>query len=104
MGKVSVTSKDVIVVMRHDPNSSDIVDIAIVWDRALFDDDDQEALHEAEMQATDREIAFIVADAETENFDQAKRRWANSLTRDNFIKQTDLWFESVIMPVIEEVL
>lgn len=106
MGKVISTASDVIVVLRHDPNSSDAVEAGMVLATTFFNgvgitvpDDDLTAT--AEAWAVLREINYMVAEAETENFDQAKKAWARSLIPENFTKQTDVWFEAMVMPVFD---
>lgn len=109
MGKVYVSQQDVIVVMRHDPNSSDIVTIGAVLGMEFFDSDsesftDEQLIEKAEAWAIDREIDFIKTEMEdtVEVLTQDQQAYVRGLNKDNFTKQTDLWFEPVIMPLLTE--
>lgn len=106
MGKVLQTNQDVIVVMRHDPGSSDIVTIGAVLDLRFFVTDDQsftdeQLIEKAEAWAVDREIDFITTEAmDAEVLTEDQQAYIQSLTPGNFTRQTDLWFEAVIMPLL----
>jgi hypothetical protein len=104
MGKVRVSYADVYVILRHDPNSSDIVDVAAVVEPAFLKslgitipkDGENEVL---ERWATQREIEFIRSETD-EYSTQEQIDYAHNLTIENFTKQTDLWFEVMLMPVL----
>jgi hypothetical protein len=107
MGKVYVTERDVIVIVRHDPNSSDPVDVSSVLSTTFFDGPELKVPEDqlttvAEQWAIDREIEFIRNEADSDAaMDKPSKEWAAALTPENFTKQTDLWFECFTMPMLE---
>lgn len=107
--KITATEKDVIVVLRHDPNSSDPVEVAAVLQQGFFDGPgitvpEDKRIEVAEAWAVQREIEFIRAD-EDANADGPltadQRAWARDLTADNFTKKTDIWFSATIIPLLD---
>lgn len=99
------TDEDVIVILRHDPGSSDIVTADVVLSVTFFDTPstsytDEQKIDLAEQWATEREIAFIDNDRR-EQGEGPDPRFAEDITAQYFTKMTDLWFEPVIMPLIK---
>lgn len=106
MGKILVSAEDVILILRHDPNSSDPVEAAMILSRTFFDGPelkvpDDKIADVAEAWVIEREIRFIKAEANDEGTPEQQLQ-ARDLTPANFTKQTDVWFEVIVMPVIEE--
>lgn len=108
MGKVRVSESDVYVILRHDPNSSDIVDVAAVvkpeflstFGVTIAKDGEEEFL---ERWAAQREIEFIRAETYGDDDSTPEQlAYARNLTIENFTKQTDLWFQVMLMPVLSE--
>lgn len=108
MGKVIESGQQVLVVLRHDPASSDPVDVAMVinaetmWPHL---NTERQLYKAAEAYAIDREITWIRRDAKAGDYDYRPDAvvWANSLTTETLTKETDIWFEVVEMPVILQV-
>jgi len=108
--KITATKRDVIVVLRHDPNSSDPVDVGMVLSTNFFNGvgitvPEDKLTEVAEAWAVLREIEFIRQEVNTIGedgaLDQRQIDWARDLTPDNFTKKTDLWFEAVVMPMLD---
>lgn len=115
--KVIETSRDVLVVLRHDPANSDPVDVAMVLDPELFEGQPNikvwQEVHgsktqtvevdmtPAEVYAINREIEYLKTETTKENgCDPVSIKIVQDLTLANFTKKTDLWFEVIEMPLI----
>lgn len=104
--QVYVSTRDVIVVLRHDPCSSDIVSVAAVLDRDFFGVNvpDDAAVAHAETWGIEREIEAIKAETEGDEgpLTDEQRLHVASLTPDNFTRKTDLWFEVELVALFDE--
>lgn len=107
MAEVLVAGPDVVIITRWDPANSEPSEVSMVITKGFLghqdDAPDEIVVRDAELYACDREVEWIKKESESDGpLNSKSRAYLARLNRDTLTKETGIWFDAVVMPLMVE--